>query len=72
MKTLSLILLLGGLLAAAVLAAAAAWTAIGDSQLSGHGIVALVLGILASLALGVGLMSLMFYSSRRGHDDDVG
>jgi len=71
MKTLILILVLGGLLAAALFGAAAAWIAVGDSPLSGHGIAALVLGVLASLALGVGLMFLVFYSSRRGHDEDA-
>jgi hypothetical protein len=70
-KTLLLILVLGGLLAAALFAAAAAWVAVGDIPLSGHGIVALVLGVLASLALGVGLMFLVFYSSRRGYDEDA-
>jgi hypothetical protein len=71
MKTLILIMVLGGLLAAAALAAAATWTAVGESQLSGHGTAALVLGVLASLALGAGLMFLVFYSSRRGHDEDA-
>lgn len=71
MKTLILILVLGGLLAAAVLSAAAAWTAAGEVPLSGHGIAALTLGVLASLALGAGLMFLVFYSSRSGHDEDA-
>ena len=71
MKTFLLILVLGGLLAAALFGAATVWTSIGDSPLSGHGIAALVLGVLASLALGMGLMFLVFYSSRHGHDDDA-
>ncbi len=71
MKTLILIVVLGGLLVAAVSGAVAAWVAVGESPLSGHGVVALVLGVLASLALGVGLMFLVFYSSRRGYDDDA-
>ncbi len=71
MKTLLLILILGGLLAAAVFAAASAWMAVGDTALSGHGILALVLGVLASLGLGMGLMFLVFYSSRHGHDEDA-
>jgi hypothetical protein len=71
MKTLILILVLGGLLAAAVLGATALWNAAGGTGLSGHGLAALVLGALASLALGGGLMFLVFYSSRRGHDDDA-
>ena len=35
-------------------------------------IIALTLGVLFSLALGIGLMFLVFYSNRRGHDDEVG
>ncbi|MDH3791729.1 MAG: hypothetical protein OEU09_10720 [Rhodospirillales bacterium] len=71
MKTLILILVLGGLLAAAVVGSAVVWNAIGGIELSGHGLAALVLGALVSLALGGGLMFLVFYSSRRGHDDDA-
>jgi hypothetical protein len=36
------------------------------------GWVALILGTVATIALGSGLMFLLFYSSRRGYDDDVG
>jgi len=71
MKTFILILVLGGLLAAAVHGAAAVWTAIGEIEPSGHGLAALLLGALVSLALGSGLMFLVFYSSRHGHDDDA-
>ncbi len=35
------------------------------------GWIALLLGVGVSLALGIGLMVLMFYSSRKGHDDRV-
>jgi hypothetical protein len=45
------------------------WVGIGDAQISPAGWAALVLGVLATLALGVGLMALMFFSSRRGYDD---
>ncbi len=37
-------------------------------QMSGSGYVAMAFGIVVTLALGVGLMALMFYSSRQGHD----
>ncbi len=70
-QTLILILVLGGLLAAAVFGAAAVWNEIGGIELGGHGLAALVLGAVVSLALGGGLMFLVFYSSRRGHDDDA-
>jgi hypothetical protein len=32
----------------------------------------MVLGVGLSLALGIGLMALVFYSNRSGHDDEVG
>jgi hypothetical protein len=35
---------------------------------SGSGYVAMALGVLATLALGVGLMALMFFSHRSGRD----
>lgn len=72
MRALLLILALGGLLAAAVVGAAAAWSRWGDAELSLHGWLALGFGIVVSLALGIGLMSLVFLSSRRGHDDEAG
>lgn len=54
----------------AVLAIVASWwAAIGDVELSASGWIALVLGVLVALALGVGLMALMFISSRRGYDE---
>jgi hypothetical protein len=36
-----------------------------------HGWIALSLGSVLSVALAVGLMALMFHSSRRGYDDRV-
>jgi len=45
------------------------WTGLGDSGMSAGGWVALVLGVLATLALGIGLMALVFISNRRGYDD---
>jgi len=71
MKTLLLLLLLGGLLVTVVLGTAYVWNSMGDVQLSFHGIMALVLGVSVSLGLGIGLMFLVFYSSRHGHDDDA-
>ncbi len=64
---LLLIFGLGGLLAAAVTVAAIGWTFGG--ALSIHGWIALALGVSASFGLGVGLMSLAFFSARRGFDD---
>jgi hypothetical protein len=39
------------------------------TEISVHGYIALTLGILFSLVIGVGLMGLVFYSHRRGYDD---
>jgi hypothetical protein len=39
-----------------------------DAQISIHGYIALVLGIVFTTLVGGGLMALMFYSSRKGYD----
>jgi hypothetical protein len=48
---------------------AAQWTGIGDSDISGAGWLAMGLGVVITLALGIGLMALVFISSRRGYDE---
>ncbi len=48
---------------------AAVWTGIGDSDISGAGWLAMGLGVIVTLALGVGLMALVFISNRRGYDE---
>ena len=45
------------------------WTGIGHSEISSAGWFAMGLGVVVTLALGVGLMALVFISSRRGYDD---
>jgi hypothetical protein len=45
------------------------WIGIGDSEISVAGWFAMGLGIVVTLALGIGLMSLVFYSNRRGYDE---
>jgi hypothetical protein len=45
--------------------AGTAWTSAGDVEMSKHG----GLGTFFSLLIGCGLMALMFYSNRSGHDD---
>ena len=48
------------------------WVAPSDvpgQEMSGAGWVAMILGALVTLGLGVGLMMLMFHSSRSGHDE---
>lgn len=69
MRTILMIATLGGLLAAALAVALWLWWAMGDVDIGVHGLIALFLGVVVSLALGGGLMALVFYSSRHGHDD---
>ena len=45
------------------------WTGFGDSEISGAGWLAMGLGVIITLALGIGLMALVFISSRRGYDE---
>jgi len=45
------------------------WAAVGDTQISAAGWVAMALGVLVALALGIGLMALVFFSSRHGYDE---
>ncbi len=48
---------------------AAQWIGIGNSEISGAGWLAMGLGVIVTLALGIGLMALVFISSRRGYDE---
>jgi hypothetical protein len=71
MKRFLLVLpLLLAILGLAVWWAISAWNSV-DVEMSIHGYIAMILGIVFSLVLGCGLMALMFYSSRHGYDDDV-
>ncbi|HEX4505297.1 MAG TPA: hypothetical protein VH722_06160 [Alphaproteobacteria bacterium] len=52
------------------------WTSVGadaseggGQAMNGNGMAALIIGGIGTLALGGGLMALVFYSSRRGYDD---
>jgi hypothetical protein len=45
------------------------WREVGDVQISAAGWVALALGVLVTLALGIGLRALVFISGRRGYDE---
>ena len=56
------------LLAGAIYVGYVGWNST-DVEMPVTGYVAMTLGIIFSLALGVGLMGLMFYSSRHGYDE---
>jgi hypothetical protein len=45
------------------------WIQIGDSEISAAGWGAMILGIVLTLAVGIGLMALVFISNRGGYDD---
>ncbi len=42
-----------------------------EAEMSIHGWIALTLGVVVTMAVGVGLMALVFFSARRGYDDAV-
>jgi hypothetical protein len=62
------LLVLLGLLAVSLWYAIKVWTAMSGVHMSGWGWLFLVLGVVVTIALGAGLMALVFYSSR--HDMD--
>ena len=64
-----LVLGLFGLLALAAWFAVSAWTHFGGDPIPVYGYVAIAGGVIISLAVGGGLMALVFYSSRHGYDD---
>jgi hypothetical protein len=69
MRSVLLVLALFGLLAAAVAGGAYLWWSMAEVEIGLHGLIALILGTIFSLALGGGLMALVFYSHRHGHDE---
>jgi hypothetical protein len=56
------------LLAAAIFYAVQVWTSMSGVHMSGWGWLFLIMGIVVTIALGAGLMALVFYSAR--HDLD--
>ena len=70
-KASSWVAVSGGGLFVAVAAAVAIgnWRGIGDAGIDLNGWIALTLGVLATLGLGIGLMTLVFISNRRGYDE---
>ena len=69
MRTFALVSFLLIILAASVWWAASVWTSVEGPPMPAEGYVAMWFGIVFSLAVGCGLMALMFYSSRLGYDE---
>ncbi len=63
------IVVLLGLLMATIIGVYYSGTEDLAAGMSGTGVLAMTLGVLFTIAIGVGLMALIFYSSRRGYDD---
>ena len=70
--TSGMILLLVALLAASAGVAWWAWNELGEVDIGLHGMIALGAGAGATLLLGVVLMWLVYYSHRKGFDDEAG
>ena len=67
--TVALVVVLLGLLVAATLFAVRSWTSIEGPPMPQVGYVAMTIGVVFSLLIGVALMGLLFYSSRHGYDE---
>lgn len=68
-KIALLVVPLFAILAAAGWFAASAWVSVSGPPMPEHGYIAMTLGVVFSVALGCGLMGLLFYSSRHGYDE---
>jgi hypothetical protein len=66
--SITLLIALAALLGLALWYMVVAWTS-SSATMSGHGWVALSLGVFFSCVVGFGLMALIFYSNRRGYDE---
>lgn len=67
--TIALVVALLAILIAAGWFAARAWVSVEGPPMPVNGYIAMTLGIVFSLIVGIGLMGLVFYSSRHGYDE---
>ncbi len=67
--TIAVVVVLLAILAAAIWYAAQAFTGVEGPPMPAVGYLAMGLGIFFSLVVGIGLMALLFYSSRHGYDE---
>lgn len=68
MKNMLLYIVLGFILLLASIGGITTWSNLGDVSLGTHGWIALSGGVILTLLVGGGLMALVFYSNRSGHD----
>ena len=62
----------GTIVLALVVIGVYAWLSMGDTGMTASGYLAVFLGALGTVALGGGLMALLFYSHRYGYDERAG
>ncbi len=67
--TIALVVVLLGLLAAAILFAVRSFTSVEGPPMPEVGYVAMTIGVVFSLLVGIVLMALLFYSARHGYDE---
>lgn len=65
----TIIIVLASLLAAVLVIDYFGWTSAREPDVPTSGYVAMAMGVIFSLAVGFGLMALLFYSSRKGYDE---
>lgn len=69
MKTVVAAVALIGLLIVAVAGTVYVWIGFGDIEMSTAGILAMIAGVVLTLAVGIGLMYLVFHSEGYGPDE---
>lgn len=72
MRKFAIFIPLFALLAGALWFAGTAWVHLAGDGIPLYGYVAMAGGVLMSLAVGGGLMALVFYSNRHGYDENAG
>jgi hypothetical protein len=65
----TILIVLLSLLAITLVIVYCGWTSAKETDVPTAGYVAMVIGVIFSLAVGFGLMALVFYSSRKGYDE---
>jgi hypothetical protein len=68
-KSRAAVITLGLCLVLAVAAIYFATTVYSDLPMTTGGLIAMIIGVVVTLAVGIGLMALIFYSSRAGYDE---